>query len=124
MNTESGQGTSEGTPGVAPVPGNTMLDADGDGMPDLWNQRMPAIAFVFAMLALIPLLFATRASVTFLRNEPGTSGGWAYTHNIFTVILSTVVIIAAAYGVRAKTGGLAKAARRIAICELVLSLIW
>jgi hypothetical protein len=97
-------------------------DADGDGMPDTLNAKMPALSFLAAMVALVPVLFGLKSSIAALSGD-GASRTLAFALNIGAVAVATGSIIAAAYGARAATRGLASAGRWIAISEIVVALL-
>jgi hypothetical protein len=99
----------------------TTDDVDGDGLPDTTNAKMPALAFLAAMGALVPLLFGVRAAIYTFKNLPTyRMGGIIF--NAVTVVLATVAIILAAYGMRARTRGLAQAAQKIGIFECLIAI--
>lgn len=97
------------------------VDADGDGMPDTLNAKMPALAFVTSMLALLPVLFGLRTSIGVLGGD-SAQRTLAFVLNIAAVAVATGAIVAAAYGARAATRGLASAGRWIAIVEICISI--
>ena len=96
----------------------TPDDTDADGMPDAWNARMPAIAFMASMLALIPVLFGMRGAIRVFQHTG--SRGAAFAWNIVGVVFAALSIVAAAFGARAKTKSLATAANWIGVLEIVI----
>ena len=100
---------------VSPTDGGRPGDADGDGMPDAWNQRMPTLSFVASIIALLPLLFGIKETLRHQHKQP-------YVYLILTIGLAAAAIIFAVYGARARTKALANAGGKIAIPEIVIAL--
>lgn len=97
-------------------------DADGDGMPDTTNAKMPAISFVTAIIGLAPTLYSIQYSISVMQGD--MSGRMmAFILNFLAVAVATGAIVAASYGARAATRGLATGGRWIAITEMTIAII-
>jgi heme A synthase len=97
-------------------------DADRDGMPDVTNAKMPAIAFITAIIGLIPTLYAIQYSIDTLRGQTNERL-MAFVLNFLAIACATGAIVAAAYGSRAATRGLATGGRWIAISEMIIAIL-
>jgi hypothetical protein len=97
-------------------------DQDRDGMADTTNAKMPAIAFVVAIIGLAPTLYAIQYSIDVMSGE-SQNKMMAYVLNVLAIAAATGAIVAAAYGARAATRGLATGGRWIAIFEMVIAII-
>jgi len=114
--------TRRGAEATKLVPGDTWEDEDGDGMPDIWNQRMPGVSMSMAIIALFPLVFAAHAGLDVLRAGASAAGGWAYGHGVIAAILGGATVVFASYGVNARRGAWAKLARNLALVELAMAI--
>ena len=97
-------------------------DADQDGMADVTNAKMPAISFITAIIGLIPTLYAIQYSIDVLRGNL-TERVMAFVLNFLAIACATGAIVAAAYGSRAATRGLATGGRWIAISEMIIAIL-
>jgi hypothetical protein len=98
-------------------------DSDRDGMADTTNAKMPAIAFVLAIIGLAPTLYAIQYSIDVMSGAATVTKTMAYLLNVLAIGAATGAIVAAAYGARAATRGLATGGRWIAIFEMVIAII-
>jgi hypothetical protein len=98
-------------------------DADGDGMADVTNAKMPAISFVTAIIGLAPTLYALQYSIDVMGSKAGADRLMAFVLNFLAIACATGAIVAAAYGSRAATRGLATGGRWIAISEMTIAIL-
>jgi hypothetical protein len=97
-------------------------DADQDGMADVTNAKMPALSFITAIIGLIPTLYAIQYSIDALRGVEAQRM-MAFVLNFLAIACATGAIVAAAYGARAATRGLATGGRWIAISEMTIAIL-
>jgi hypothetical protein len=97
-------------------------DADQDGMADVTNAKMPALSFITAIIGLIPTLYAIQYSIDALRGVEAQRM-MAFVLNFLAIACATGAIVAAAYGARAATRGLATGGRWIAITEMTIAIL-